>query len=80
AFSVNGSKFLIGDFLNAVIAFVLIAVTVFFFVVRPVNWLMTRRDAGKAAEPANRECPFCCSSIPVKATRCAFCTSEVQAA
>jgi large conductance mechanosensitive channel len=76
-FSVNGSKFLIGDFLNAMISFVLIALAVFFLVVRPVNWLMARRKTEAPADLTTHECPRCLSSIPIKATRCAFCTSDV---
>jgi large conductance mechanosensitive channel len=64
-----------GMFLNAIIAFVLIAAGVFFLVVRPVNHLM---GAGKDAEPSAHECPHCLSSIPVNATVCAFCTREVE--
>ena len=77
AFSINGSRFLIGDFLNTLISFVLTALVVFFLVVRPVNWLVARRKTDTPAEETTRECPQCLSKIPLKATRCAFCTSEV---
>ncbi|HZT43281.1 MAG TPA: large conductance mechanosensitive channel protein MscL [Chthonomonadaceae bacterium] len=79
-FTVNGSKFLIGDFINAIISFLMIAIVVFFFVVRPVNWLMSRKKTEVPVDPTTRECPYCLSSIPVNATRCAFCTSEVTPA
>ena len=75
----NGSVFLIGDFLNTVISFLIIAAVVFFLVVKPVNHLMSLRKTETATEPTTRECPFCLSSIPAKAVRCAFCTSEVAA-
>jgi large conductance mechanosensitive channel len=78
--TIGGGVFLYGDFLNTVISFLLIAVSVFFFIVRPVNWLMERRKSETPVEPVTRECPQCLSSIPVKARRCAFCTSEVEAA
>lgn len=78
-FTINKSKFLYGDFINAVISFLVIAAVVFFFVVRPVNWLMARRKTELPADPTTRECPYCLSSIPLKATRCAFCTAEVPA-
>jgi large conductance mechanosensitive channel len=78
AFSINGSRFLIGDFLNTLISFLLTAFVVFFFVVRPVNWLVARRKTDTAAEETTRECPRCLSKIPIKATRCAFCTSDVS--
>lgn len=77
AFSINGSKFLIGDFLNTLISFALTALVVFFLVVRPVNWLVARRKTDTPAEETTRECPHCLSKIPVKATRCAFCTSDM---
>ncbi|HLV79949.1 MAG TPA: large conductance mechanosensitive channel protein MscL [Chthonomonadaceae bacterium] len=80
AFSINGSRFLVGEFINAVISFLIIAFVIFFFVVRPVNWLMSRRKTETPVDPTTRECPFCLSSIPVQATRCAFCTSEVTPA
>src|SRR5438045_8060647 len=74
---VGGARFLIGDFINAVIAFVLIAFAVFFFVVRPVNALMARFKPDKPEPEITRECPFCLSKVPLQATRCAFCTSEI---
>lgn len=78
-FTVNGSKFLIGDFINAVLSFVLLALIVYYFVVLPVSKLMDR-FSGPPPEATTRECPFCLSKIPIKARRCAFCTSEVEAA
>ncbi len=76
-FSVHGSVFQIGDFLNTILSFLIIALVVFFLIVRPVNYLMSRRKTETPVDPVTRECPFCVSSIPLKATRCAFCTSEV---
>ena len=79
-FTVHHSTFLYGAFINAIIAFVLIAAAVFYFVVRPVNALMARRKTEPATEPETRECPECLSSIPVAARRCAFCTAQVTPA
>lgn len=76
-FEIGGSKFMYGDFINTVLTFLLTAFVVFFFVVRPVNWLMSRRKTETPVEPTTRECPLCLSSIPVNATRCAFCTADV---
>ena len=78
-FTIHGSQFLIGDFLNSVVSFVLIAAVVFFFVVKPVNHLMSLRKTEPAVDATTRECPQCLSSIPLKAIRCAFCTAEVAA-
>ncbi len=78
AFTVNGSKFLIGDFINAVISFLLIAAAVYFFVVLPVNTLMARIKRGQAPpDPTTKQCPECLSEVPIAAKRCAFCTSTI---
>ncbi len=73
----NGSRVLVGSFLTALVAFVILAAVVFFFVVKPVNWLMSRRKTELPTDPTTRDCPYCVSSIPIQATRCPFCTSEV---
>jgi len=76
---VNGSKLLLGDFLNAVIAFVMLAIVVYFFVVLPVNSLMARLRRGEVPpDPATKKCPECLSEIAIGARRCAFCTSTVS--
>ena len=80
SFTVNGSRFLIGEFINALISFLITALVVYFFVVRPVNWLMARRKTETPVDPVTQECPRCLSSIPARATRCAFCTSDVAPA
>ncbi len=77
-FEVNASKFLIGDFINALISFVLIAAAVYFFVILPMNALLARMRRGETPpDPTSKECPECLSSIPIAAKRCAFCTSPV---
>ena len=75
--TIHGAKFGFGDFLNVVVSFLIIAFVVFFFIVKPVNHLMALRKTETPNDPLTRECPQCLSSIPVKASRCAFCTSEV---
>jgi large conductance mechanosensitive channel len=77
SFTINGSEFLYGDFLNALIAFVSVAAVVYFFVVQPMNVLMARLKPGKPVDTPTRACPECMSDIPKTARRCAFCTSEV---
>ena len=75
-FTINGSQFNYGNFLNAVIAFVLVALVIFFLVVKPMNIMMARKRAGQAPEdPTTKICPECLSEIPVAARRCAFCTT-----
>ncbi len=79
-FTVNGSKFLYGDFLNAVISFIIIAAVVFFFIVQPVNRLLSRANRSKGTpEPSTKKCPECLSVIPKAATRCAFCQIKLKA-
>jgi large conductance mechanosensitive channel len=80
SFTINKSRFLYGDFINAVIAFVSIAAAVFFFVVKPVNALMARRKTEPPVDETVRACPECLSEIPRAARRCAFCTAEVAPA
>ena len=74
----SGGVIKLGDFINTIIAFLVIALVVFFLVVRPVNALMNRHKTETPVDPTTRDCPFCLSSIPIKATRCAFCTSELS--
>jgi large conductance mechanosensitive channel len=77
AFTINGSRFPYGDLVDALISFLLIATTVFFLVVKPVNYLMARMRTEPDVESPTRGCPECLSQIPVAATRCAFCTTVV---
>jgi large conductance mechanosensitive channel len=80
-FTVRGSQFLLGDFINAAISFLLVAVAVYFFVVTPVNLLVTRmRKAPAPADPTTRKCPECLSEIPIDARRCAHCGQPVTLA
>src|SRR5215469_4711740 len=76
-FEVRGSKFLLGDFLNAVISFLLIAAAVYFFIVLPINALTARLHRGETHAPDKIKCPECRSDIPADARKCAFCTSEL---
>jgi large conductance mechanosensitive channel len=77
-FTINGSEFRYGHFINALITFTTIAAVVFFLVVKPVNALMARMKTGEDVEEPTHKCPECRSDIPVSATRCAFCTAGVR--
>lgn len=77
SFTVNKSHFLYGAFVNALVAFVVIAAVVFFLVIKPVNALVARRRSEPPADPTTKECPECLSEIPVGARRCAFCTATI---
>lgn len=76
-FSISGSTFRYGVFLNALITFVITAAAIFFGVVKPVNMLMERRKTQPDVESPTKECPECLSNIPTAARRCAFCTTQV---
>jgi large conductance mechanosensitive channel len=76
SFTLNGSQFLYGDFLNNLISFLITAITIYFFIVVPINKLSSMHK-GPPPEATTRVCPECLSSIPIKAHRCAYCTSVV---
>lgn len=78
-FTVNNSKFLVGDFVNAIVSFLIVAAAVYYFVVLPVNALVSRAHKEPPADPATKKCPECMSEIAIAAKRCAFCTSQLQA-
>jgi large conductance mechanosensitive channel len=73
SFTINHSKFLYGDFINAVVSFVIIAAVIYFFVVVPYTALMARARKEPPADPTTKKCPECLSEIPIGAKRCAFC-------
>jgi large conductance mechanosensitive channel len=80
AFTIHESRFLYGDFINAVLTFLSVAAAVFFFVVKPVNHLMAKWKTEPPADETVRACPECLSDIPRAARKCAFCTAEVALA
>jgi large conductance mechanosensitive channel len=78
AFTINQSTFLIGEFINAVVAFFLIAASVYFLIVAPVNKITERLSRGQAPpDPTRKSCPECLSEVPIAARRCAFCTQPL---
>jgi large conductance mechanosensitive channel len=76
-FMVNGSKFLYGDLLNALLAFLIAAASVYFLVVLPINHLMLK--VKKVPDPNTRQCAECLSDIPLQARRCKYCTATIPA-
>jgi large conductance mechanosensitive channel len=75
---VNGTPLKVGAFLNALIAFLLIAAAVYFFVVAPLNaWTARQRRGAAPADPTTKKCAECLSDVPIAARRCAFCTTAI---
>lgn len=79
-FTLNDVRFSYGDFIDALIAFLLTAAVVFFFVVRPINKLMERFKTEPEVQSPTKDCPECLSKVPSGARRCAFCTTQLTAA
>lgn len=80
SFTINGSHFMYGNFINALLTFLILAAVVFFFVVQPLNKLMGKlKPSDEIDKPAERECPECLSGIPAAATRCKFCGATSKA-
>jgi large conductance mechanosensitive channel len=76
--NINGTPLLVGDFLNAVISFLLVAAAVYFLIVAPMNALIARMNRGEAPpDPTTKVCPQCLSEIPIGAKRCKFCTATL---
>ncbi|MDD5639222.1 MAG: large conductance mechanosensitive channel protein MscL [Candidatus Pacebacteria bacterium] len=73
-FTINGSQFMYGHFINILISFVLVAMSVFFFVVKPMNILINKSKKESLAKPTTKKCKECLSEIPIEAKRCAYCT------
>jgi large conductance mechanosensitive channel len=78
SFTINNAHFLYGDFINAAIAFLIVAAVVYYFVVVPMNHLVARARKEPPADPTTRKCPECLSEIPIGAKRCAYCASAVS--
>lgn len=76
--TINNSQFLVGDFLNSIISFLIIATTIYFFVVTPMNVLVSKMRKEAPADPSTKKCPECLSEVPKEAKRCAFCTSQIS--
>lgn len=80
-FGWRGQTFSIGDLIAVLISFIVTAAVVYFFIVKPINALEDRfKPKQQPASPTTRECPFCLSTVPLKATRCAYCTAQLPPA
>jgi large conductance mechanosensitive channel len=77
-FTINNSKFMIGDFFNELISFLIIAAVIYFLVVIPMNTLMKQLKKGEKKDPTEKACPECLSMVPLKAHRCKFCTAVLK--
>lgn len=73
-FTINGSQFMYGHFLNSLISFLLIASAIFFFIIKPINILISKSKKSPPTDPTTKKCPECLSEIPLEAKRCSHCT------
>ncbi len=76
-FTLNHSRFMYGSFINALVSFLIVASTVYFFVVIPINTLIAKARKEAPEDPATKKCPECLSEIPKEAKRCAHCCQAV---
>lgn len=79
-FTINNSLFKVGAFINALISFLIIAVVLFFLMIKPVNYMIQRSRQEPPLDPTTKACPYCLNDVPLAATRCGFCTSELSEA
>jgi large conductance mechanosensitive channel len=79
SFELNNSEIRYGAFLNAVIAFLIIAAVIFFAVIKPMNAIMTRMRTEPTPDPLTGKCPYCLSEVQMGARRCPFCIQEIEA-
>ncbi len=77
SFTINNSQFMYGHFLNALLAFLLVATAIFFFVIKPMNFLVERSHKEPPADPTTKKCKECLSEIPIDAKRCSHCTQLI---
>jgi large conductance mechanosensitive channel len=76
-FTLNGSKFMYGHFLNVIISFVLVSASIFFFVVKPINLLISKSKKEAPSDPTTKRCPECLAEIPIQAKRCSHCAQVI---
>ncbi len=77
SFTLNGSQFMYGHLINALISFVLVAAAIFFFVIKPMNYLIERSRKEAPADPTTKKCKECLSEVPIDARRCSHCTQVI---
>jgi len=77
-FTIHGSKFMIGEFINSLISFLTISAVIYFTVVVPMNKIAKKMEEGKSVDPTEKTCPECLSLIPIKAKRCKYCTAVID--
>jgi large conductance mechanosensitive channel len=77
-FTIHHSRFYYGDFINSLVSFIILATVIFFLVIQPINKLISLSKKDQLPQEATKSCPECLSVIPLKATRCAFCTAKLK--
>lgn len=76
-FTINNSRFMIGDFINTLISFLIVSAVIYFLVVLPMNKLVAKVKSEKNVDVTEKTCPECLSLIPLKATKCKYCTTSL---
>lgn len=76
-FSINGSTFAYGNFINTLISFIIVVIAVFFFIVKPISVLTQRLGLSTEDPRPMAPCPRCYTDVPTVATRCGHCTSDL---
>jgi large conductance mechanosensitive channel len=79
-FTVHGSRVNYGQFIGAVINFLIVAAVIFVVIVKLLGSIVKRAAPPGPSEPTQKECPLCLSNIPIKARKCAYCTADQPAA
>lgn len=77
-FTINGSQFKYGHFFNALISFILVSTAVFFFIVKPMNILISKSRKEAPVDPTTKKCPECMAEIPINAKRCMYCAQKIK--
>ncbi|HNZ55156.1 MAG TPA: large conductance mechanosensitive channel protein MscL [Candidatus Paceibacterota bacterium] len=77
SFTLNSSRFMYGHFLNALISFLLVAASIFFLIIKPMNFLIAKTRKEEPLDPTTKKCKECLSEIPIDAKRCSHCTQIV---
>ena len=77
-FTINNSKFMIGDFINAAISFIIVSGVLYFGIVSPIGKFKNKFKEDRVKEVVEKNCPECLSTVPIRARKCKYCSSQLQ--